>query len=183
MKEDCAKRKTIEQDFCQEEVVVGVLSDTHGILPKSAIQALVGSDWIIHAGDIGDQRILDRLELIAPIFAVLGNNDFDEYDRSITRFAYPHISGVRFLVAHYPEDVQIKAFTYANNHASRPLPHVCIHGHTHVPRIVSGRDAGLVDYIICPGSTSYPRKGSRPSVAKIIIKEQRVSQIFIQELY
>lgn len=183
MKENCAKSKATEQDSCQEEVVVGILSDTHGVLPKSAIQALVGSDWIIHAGDIGDQRILDRLESIAPIYAVLGNNDFDEYDRSVTRFAYPHIAGVRFLVAHYPEDVQITALTYDNKHASRPLPHVCIHGHTHVSRIMSGREAGLVDYIICPGSTSFPRKGSRPSVAKIIIKEKRVSQAFIQELY
>jgi len=55
--------------------LVGLISDTHGLLRAEALAALAGSDHIIHAGDIGDESILDELRKIAPVTAVYGNVD------------------------------------------------------------------------------------------------------------
>ncbi|HEY4374737.1 MAG TPA: metallophosphoesterase family protein [Burkholderiales bacterium] len=54
---------------------VGLISDTHGLLRPRAAAALAGSDYIIHAGDIGAPEILEQLAQIAPVTAVRGNND------------------------------------------------------------------------------------------------------------
>jgi putative phosphoesterase len=62
---------------------VGVISDTHGLLRKEALDALRGSDLIVHAGDIGGPEVLDRLNEIAPTHAVRGNNDRAEWARAI----------------------------------------------------------------------------------------------------
>ncbi|MBU0768351.1 MAG: metallophosphatase family protein, partial [Proteobacteria bacterium] len=56
----------------KENVVVGVISDTHGILLPAAIKALKGVDLIVHAGDVGNSEVLDGLKSIAPVFAVRG---------------------------------------------------------------------------------------------------------------
>ena len=54
---------------------IGVISDTHGLLRAEAITALDGSEHILHAGDVGDAGILDRLREIAPVTAIRGNID------------------------------------------------------------------------------------------------------------
>ena len=56
-------------------MLVGIISDTHGLLRPEAIAALRGSDLIIHAGDVGKPEVIDQLRGIAPIFAVRGNVD------------------------------------------------------------------------------------------------------------
>lgn len=60
-------------------MIVGVISDTHGVLREEAVKALAGSERIIHAGDIGNPGILDALERIAPVTAVRGNVDRDRW--------------------------------------------------------------------------------------------------------
>src|SRR5579875_298458 len=55
--------------------LIGLISDTHGVLRPEAIAALRGSDLIIHAGDVGTSDILDQLRAIAPVVAVRGNVD------------------------------------------------------------------------------------------------------------
>jgi hypothetical protein len=55
--------------------IIGLVSDTHGLLRPSALDWLQGSDLIVHAGDIGDAAILEALRRIAPVTAVRGNND------------------------------------------------------------------------------------------------------------
>jgi putative phosphoesterase len=62
---------------------VGVISDTHGLLREEALDALRGSDLILHAGDIGSPDVIRALERIAPVRAVRGNNDRDEWGRSL----------------------------------------------------------------------------------------------------
>jgi uncharacterized protein len=54
---------------------IGLIADTHGLLRPEAVEALRDSDLVIHAGDIGDPAILERLSQIAPVTAVRGNND------------------------------------------------------------------------------------------------------------
>jgi hypothetical protein len=64
-------------------LIIGVISDTHGLLRTEALAALHGSDYIIHAGDIGDAAILDKLREIAPVTAVRGNIDRGPWARKI----------------------------------------------------------------------------------------------------
>ena len=56
-------------------MIIGVISDTHGLFDQSIVSIFEGVDAIIHAGDIGKLEVIDRLEEIAPVFAVEGNND------------------------------------------------------------------------------------------------------------
>jgi len=55
---------------------IGVISDTHGLLRSEAVAALEGCDLIVHAGDVGDEEVLRRLEAVAPVRAVHGNTDY-----------------------------------------------------------------------------------------------------------
>jgi putative phosphoesterase len=55
--------------------IVGLISDTHGLLRPEAVRALAGADLIIHAGDVGEPQILDALRAVAPVVAVRGNVD------------------------------------------------------------------------------------------------------------
>lgn len=161
---------------------VGVISDTHGRLDERAFAELADCDHIIHAGDIGDPAILRELEALAPTTAVLGNNDFPEYGSAVGRFARPEIEGVRFLVAHYPSDVRI---TYAGSAAlapGDPIPDVCIHGHTHVPKLEFGKDVRPAALLLCPGSAFRPRGGFPRCVAKLCVHEGRVLSAYVQSL-
>ncbi|MGZ5149810.1 MAG: metallophosphoesterase family protein [Burkholderiales bacterium] len=62
---------------------IGVISDTHGLMREQAIAALEGADLIVHAGDVGAPEVLERLRTIAPVRAVRGNNDRNEWARSL----------------------------------------------------------------------------------------------------
>lgn len=163
-------------------VTVGILSDTHGTLPAAASAALADCDHIIHAGDICDPGILDELRAYAPVTAVLGNNDFDEYGESVRRFAHPVIDGVRFLVAHYPSDVRIGFNGCPGLAAGDPIPQVCVHGHTHIPELLTGRDAYPAAWLICPGSVSRPRGGFPASVGFLEAERGRVLSVRIESL-
>jgi len=62
---------------------IGVISDTHGLLSYEAEKALRRVDLILHAGDVGNQQILERLKTIAPVFAVRGNVDTEPWTREL----------------------------------------------------------------------------------------------------
>ena len=161
---------------------IGVLSDTHGRLPLAAYEALADCDHIIHAGDICDPGILRELETLAPVTAVLGNNDFDEYGAHVGRYAHPVIDGVKFLVAHYPRDVRISAFGSGALAPGDPIPDVCVHGHTHIANISLGKEVRPAQYVVCPGSVSWPRGGNPPSIAKIEVDAYAVKSIRVESL-
>lgn len=161
---------------------VGVLSDTHGHLPLAAYEALADCDHIIHAGDICGPEILRELETLAPVTAVLGNNDFAEYGESVGRHARPVIDDVKFLVAHYPRDVRVSAFGTGALAPGDPIPDICIHGHTHVPRLDYGKEARPAQYVLCPGSVSLPRGGNPATVAKIELAPGRIESVSIESL-
>jgi len=79
---------------------VGLISDTHGLLRPEALRALAGSNFIIHAGDIGDPAILSALRRIAPLTAVRGNNDRGAWAAALPETAVLAIGAVRILVIH-----------------------------------------------------------------------------------
>jgi putative phosphoesterase len=79
---------------------LGIISDTHGLLRPEAIDALRGSDLIIHAGDIGKPEILAELETIAPVVAVRGNTDQGFWADALPETAVAETAGGLIYVIH-----------------------------------------------------------------------------------
>jgi len=157
---------------------IGIISDTHGFLPTAARRALAGVDHIIHAGDIGGQHILDELELIAPVTAVYGNCDYPgDYD-TVTESASITLSGTRLLIAHKPDSITEALMGRGGLPAHAPLPHICIHGHTHVPR----KEHVGVALMLCPGSPVRPRGGSEPSIMLLELTTGKPPSVILQSL-
>jgi len=76
----------------KDELQVGVISDTHGLMRPEAIAALARVDHIIHAGDIGGPHVLAALQAIAPVTAVRGNNDIERWATAL-----PETSTVKLM--------------------------------------------------------------------------------------
>lgn len=148
---------------------IGIISDIHGTLPEAAAQALAGCDRIICAGDMEQPQTLWELEAIAPTIAVRGNNDYGILWGSTVRLSVsPRLAGVRFFVVHRPGDIGVPAKDVQ----------VVIHGHTHVPR---DEEIDGVRYIN-PGSIRYPRRGSSPSIARLVIADGQIQSLRFIEL-
>ncbi len=81
-------------------LLVGVISDTHGLLRPEAVTALRGSDLIIHAGDIGNADIIDRLSAIAPTVAVRGNTDTGTWAAALPATEIVEAGALLFYVLH-----------------------------------------------------------------------------------
>jgi uncharacterized protein len=82
------------------ETVVGVISDTHGLMRPQALAALAGVDRIVHAGDIGDPAVLEALGAIAPVTAVRGNNDRGGWAQALPETAVLEVAGRHLYVLH-----------------------------------------------------------------------------------
>ncbi|MGB8579409.1 MAG: metallophosphoesterase family protein [Candidatus Sulfotelmatobacter sp.] len=107
-------------------ILIGVISDTHGLLRVEAIEALRGSDRIIHAGDIGAPEILNQLGAIAPVTAVRGNIDKGGWTQKLPEAEVLEIDGVSIYVLHDLAQLDL-------NPGAAGFSAV-ISGHTHVPR-------------------------------------------------
>ena len=83
---------------------IAILSDTHNLLRPEVIEYLQGSDYILHGGDISKQEILDRLEAIAPVKVVRGNND-KEWAEHLPGFLDFELAGLHFYMAHKKKDL------------------------------------------------------------------------------
>jgi uncharacterized protein len=107
-------------------IVLGVISDTHGLLRAEAIEALRGSDHIIHAGDVGTPEILEKLSTIAAVTAIRGNTDKGDWARALPETQVIELGGVLIYVLHdlHQLDLKPKAAGFA----------VVISGHSHVPK-------------------------------------------------
>jgi len=107
-------------------LTIGVISDTHGLLRPEALNALQGSDFILHAGDVGDPKILERLGQIAPVTAIRGNVDRDSWAKTIPATNVLEVGDVSIYMLHKLEDLDLnpKAAGFA----------AVIYGHSHVPK-------------------------------------------------
>lgn len=79
---------------------MGVISDTHGLLRPEALAALQGVDEILHAGDVGDEAVLDGLRALAPVTAVRGNVDQGAWARGLPSSVVLDRRGLRMLLLH-----------------------------------------------------------------------------------
>src|SRR6266700_2824340 len=86
---------------------IGVISDTHGLLRPEALAELQGSNLIVHAGDIGDPAILDKLNEIAPVTAVRGNVDKGVWAQKIPQTNVLEVEGVSIYVLHILDELDL----------------------------------------------------------------------------
>ena len=139
----------------QRQEVIGVISDTHGLMRPEALAALAGVGRIIHAGDIGSPDVIAALEAIAPVIAIRGNNDRFPWARRLPATATVQSRGARLYVLHDVHELAVDP--YAAGFAA------VIAGHSHQPGIVE-RDGVL---FVNPGSAG-PRRFTLPvAVARL----------------
>jgi len=139
---------------------IGLISDTHGLLRKEAVEALRGSELIIHAGDGGKPEILEELRKIAPIVAVRGNVDTEAWARALPETAVVEAGAVLIYVLH---DVQALDL----NPAAAGF-HIVVSGHSHKP----GKTEHDGVRYINPGSAG-PRRFRLPvTVARLNLAEE-----------
>lgn len=148
--------------------MVGIISDTHGLLRPQALAALAGCDRIIHAGDIGAAHILESLSKIAPVTAVRGNNDCGEWADRLPEYDRIEVGGACFHILHDQAllDIDPKASGVD----------VVVSGHSHQPSIV-WRDA--VCYLN-PGSAG-PRRFSLPlAIARVGVGSDTIEPFIVE---
>jgi putative phosphoesterase len=128
---------------------IGLISDTHGLLRDEALRALKGSDLIIHAGDVGNREIIDKLKSIAPVFAVRGNVDTEPWASALPETEVVDTGVATIFVLHDVHALDLN-----------PAPagfQIVVSGHSHKPGRTD-RDGVLY---INPGSAG-PRRFKLP---------------------
>lgn len=144
-------------------MIIGVISDTHGLLRHEALEALRGSEHIIHAGDIGAPEIVTELKKIAPVTAIRGNVDVQTWAREVPETEVVQLAGKTIYVIHDVNAIDLNPKAAGFN--------AVISGHSHKPK-QEMKDGVLY---LNPGSAG-PRRFKLPiSVARLAIRKQSLS--------
>ncbi len=143
--------------------LIGVISDTHGHIPRGLPKAFKNVDLIIHAGDIGNKTVLGKLATIAPVMAVRGNMDYGNWAGQLPENEIIKIGQHGFYVQHIAN--RLKANPGKVGHK------VVINGHTHRPNIYEKNGVTFIN----PGSAAFPKFGHPATAALIQIKGDRLS--------
>lgn len=127
--------------------LIGVISDTHGLMRPEALRALQGTELILHAGDIGSEVVLEALRRIAPVVSVRGNNDGAAWAENIPETADVEVLGARIHLIHDIAQLGREGKT----------ARAVVYGHSHRPHNAH-RDGSL---FFNPGSAG-PRRFKLP---------------------
>lgn len=153
-----------------DDIQIGLIADTHGLLRAEVHQALAGVSLILHAGDVCGDDILTELETIAPVLAVNGNCDPPGHPKLPAAIART-VSGRRIHVSHGHE-------------LGVPTPErlldaydadIIVYGHTHLPHV--HREGSRI--VINPGAAGPRRFAIQPSVARMTITPSRVNVVIV----
>lgn len=144
-------------------MIIGVISDTHGLLRPEAVELLRGSEHIIHAGDIGAPEIVPELRKIAPVTAIRGNVDTQAWARAFAETEVVELGGIDIYIIHDANalDLNPKAAGFA----------AVISGHSHQPK------QEIKDGVLYfnPGSAG-PRRFKLPiTVGRLEIANRQIS--------
>ena len=135
--------------------IIGLISDTHGLLRQEALVALAGSDLIIHAGDIGNSKIIEQLRAVAPVVAVRGNIDKGAWASQLPMTAVVQAGSALIYVLHDIQQLDLDPVAAEFN--------IVISGHSHKP----GRTEHAGVIYVNPGSAG-PRRFQLPiTVARL----------------
>ena len=147
--------------------IVGLISDTHGLLREQALAALRGSDLIVHAGDVGNAEIITALEAIAPVVAVRGNTDTADWAQALPENAVAQAGEVSIYVLHDLQQLDLDPAQAGFG--------IVVSGHTHQPLQIE-RDGVLY---VNPGSAG-PRRFTLPvAVARLDLRRTPLRAEFI----
>ena len=148
--------------------VIGLISDTHGLIRPEAIAALQNVELIIHAGDIGNLEVIRTLKGIAPIVAIKGNNDIGAWAQRFPETKLVRSNNTKLFVIHNVNELDCDP-------AARGYQ-VVVSGHSHKPS-VSTRDRVL---FVNPGSAG-PRRFKLPvAVGRLIIEDNQLNATIIE---
>ena len=144
------------------EKVIGVISDTHGLLRPEAAEALRGVDLILHAGDVGSAEVLDALKGIAPVVAVRGNNDKGAWAEELPPWEVAEVGVVFIYMIHDVKEIDLSPAAGFQ---------VVVSGHSHKPSVEERKGVLYVN----PGSAG-PRRFTLPvSVARLTVSGETAS--------
>jgi len=144
-------------------MIVGVISDTHGLLRPQAIEALTGSSLILHAGDVGDPNVLEGLRAVAPTIAVRGNVDTSAWAKTLPMTEVVEVGALHLYMLHNLADLDLDP---AAAHFA-----AVISGHSHRP----SADVRNGVLFLNPGSAG-PRRFKLPlSVARMSVVGDRLT--------
>jgi len=148
------------------ERLIGVISDTHGLVRPEALDALRGVELVLHAGDVGNSQVLEALKGIAPVVAVRGNNDKGQWAEELPQWDVVEVEAVSIYILHDLKEIDISP--------SGARFQVVVSGHSHKPLIEKRRGVLYVN----PGSAG-PRRFSLPvSIARLrVINETVKAQV------
>jgi putative phosphoesterase len=139
--------------------IIGLISDTHGLLRQEALTALKGSDLIIHAGDVGNLQIIEQLRAVAPVVAVRGNIDKGAWAAQLPLTAVAEARSALIYVLHDIQQLDLDPAVAEFN--------IVVTGHSHKP---SHTECSGVMYLN-PGSAG-PRRFQLPiTVARLDLRQ------------
>jgi len=150
--------------------IVGVISDTHGLMRPEALAALKGVELIIHGDDVGKVEVLQSLSAIAPVCAIRGNIDRGPWAKKLPDILDIQVNGAKIRLIHNVHDFDGDP----NTAGFRAI----ISGHSHKPSIVTRDDVLFVN----PGSAG-PRRFKLPvTVARINIRRASLHSLILELL-
>ncbi|MEO7520752.1 MAG: metallophosphoesterase family protein [Gemmatimonas sp.] len=149
-----------------DRIIIGLISDTHGLLRPEVFDALSGVSQIFHAGDVGPPELLVELSAIAPVRAVYGNTDAPGRPDLVQRIEET-VGGLRLLVTHGHELGSPKPPQLV---ARYPHADIIVYGHTHQQLVTQAARRTVVN----PGAAGAQRFKLLPSVAKLFIYNRQV---------
>jgi putative phosphoesterase len=148
--------------------VIGLISDTHGLIRPQALDALQSVDLIIHAGDIGKPEVIAALKTIAPVLAIKGNNDREAWAHRFSETKLVTSGNTKIFVIHNVKELD-------RDPAARGYQ-VILSGHSHKPSVATHDGVLFVN----PGSAG-PRRFKLPiAVGKLFIENNRVNAEIIE---
>lgn len=139
-------------------MLIGIISDTHGLVRPEIFSALAGVELILHAGDVGGAPVLDELRGIAPVYAVYGNTD-PPGDPGLRGSVAIELEGRTIHVSHGHELGSPTPERLLNRYSADVL----VFGHTHKPLIERAGSR----IVINPGAAGPRRFSLQPSVARM----------------
>lgn len=138
----------------------GLISDTHGNVHRALHPLLEGVEAIFHAGDVGDQSVLDELTVHAPVFAVAGNVDYSTPDLPLLRVEDVAFGKIGIAHGHrHPVEKNARLESLMQTFAPNGV-RIILFGHSHQQYLEAHRDCWLVN----PGAATRPRFGIPSSI-------------------
>lgn len=155
------------------------MSDTHGFVDKHIIKYFNSCDEIWHAGDIGNESVIEELEKVCPVRAVYGNIDGGVLRKRFPEHVKINVEGLNVWMTHiggYPKkyDIRVKTTLYRNP------PDLFICGHSHIVKVIRDKDLGLLH--INPGAAGIYGFHKVRTMARFIIDKGKISDLEIIEL-